>query len=442
MSTPDLLPSKKQFAFLATKRFLPLFGTQFFGALNDNLFKTTLFVLISFYGLGAHSWIPSSQMLNIGALLYILPFFLFSALSGEICNKFDKAIVARWIKVAEIVIMILAVIGFLHQTLSVLLLALFLMGVHSTLFGPLKYSILPEYLEGHELLSGNSLIECGTFLAILFGQILGTMLAGTHIFLLATILIIIAVLGQISSIQMPRVPAQFPQQCIEPNIARSTLQLLRQTYQQKNVWMAIMGISWFWFLGSIYITQLPTFTRLHLGGNDQVFNLMLTLFSIGIGTGSILCARISKHKLHLSLVAFGTVGLSLSGMLLVWLTSGANFIQIDNIFGFVARHNAFPIMLSIICIGFFGGFFSLPLYTWLQTASTDNFRSHAIAANNIINGLFMVVASVMSVVLIWLFDNINALYFIVAAGNLPVLYYLSRNKELRIDFMRFILRKQ
>lgn len=441
MSTPDLLPSKKQFAFLATKRFLPLFGTQFFGALNDNLFKTTLFVLISFYGLGNSSWISGSQMLNIGALLYILPFFLFSALSGEICNKFDKAMVARWIKFAEIFIMLLAVFGFVHQSLFVLLCSLFLMGTHSTLFGPLKYSILPEYLEGHELLNGNSLIESGTFLAILFGQILGTLLAGAHIYVLATILIIIALLGQLSSVQMPRVPAQFPQQVIEINIVRSTSQLLKQTYQQKNVWMSIMGISWFWFLGSVYITQLPTFTQLNLGGNDQVFNLLLTLFSVGIGIGSILCARLSKHKLHLSLLVFGAIGLTFAGLLLVWLSPNSPVTEMANISSFLGRPNAWCILFSIILIGFFGGFFSLPLYTWLQTASTDDFRSHAIAANNIINGLFMVLASILSVVLIWLFDNINVLYFIVAIGNLPVLYYLCRNKELRIDFMRFILRK-
>ena len=441
MSTPDQLPSKKQFAFLSTKRFFPLFGTQFFGALNDNLFKTTLFVLISFYGLGANPWIPSSQMLNIGALLFILPFFLFSALSGEICNKFDKAIVARWIKVAEIGIMIIAVIGFLHHSLSLLLLSLFLMGTHSTLFGPLKYSILPEYLERHELLSGNSLIESGTFLAILLGQILGTMLAATHIYLLATILLIIALSGLFSSMFMPRVQAQFPRQYIQPNIARSTLQLLKETSKQKNIWMAIMGISWFWFLGSIYITQLPTFTRINLGGNDQVFNLMLTLFSVGIGTGSIACARLSKHKLHLSLVVIGSIGMSIFGLLLVVLTNGAHFVHADNISVFLARNNAFAVIISIIGIGFFGGFFSLPLYTWLQTASSNDFRSHAIAANNIINGFFMVLASIISLIIIWLFDGINILYLLVAVGNIPILFYLCRNRELRIDFMEFILRK-
>lgn len=442
MSTPDLLPSNKQFAFFTTKRFLPLFGTQFFGALNDNLFKTTIFVMISFYGLGANTWLPDSQMLNIGALLYILPFFLFSALSGEICTKFDKAILARWIKSVEIVIMIIAVIGFLHQSLSLLLVSLFLMGTHSTLFGPLKYSILPEYLEGHELLSGNSLIESGTFLAILFGQILGTILASTHIFLLATILILIAGLGLFSSILMPSVPAQFPQQNIEPNIARSTWQLLKQTYQQKNIWMAIIGISWFWLLGSIYITQLPTFTRVNLGGNDQVFNLMLTLFSLGIGIGSIVCARLSKHQLHLSLVIFGTIGMSIFGLVLVWLTNGQHFINTNGISIFLTQHNAITIMLFIIGIGFFGGFFSIPLYTWLQTASSDEFRSHAIAANNIINGLFMVFASISSLVLIWLFDSVTILYGIIAIGNIPILIYLIRNNELRIDFKKFILRKQ
>lgn len=441
MSTPDMLPSGNQFAFACTRRFLPLFGTQFFGAFNDNLFKTSLFVLISFYGLGANSRLPASQMLNAGALLYILPFFLFSALSGELSNKMDKAILARWIKTAEICIMLIAGVGFWMQSVTILMLCLFLMGTHSTLFGPLKYAVLPEYLPKYELLNGNSLIESGTFLSILFGQILGTILAGTNTAWLFGILLFVAILGQIASIFMPRVPAQIPQQYIDSNIMRSTKQLLRQTYLQKNLWIAIIGISWFWLIGSVYITQLPTFTRLNLGGNEAVFNLMLTLFSLGIGTGSIVCARISRHQLHLSLVVIGTIGLSIFGLLLVWFTPSQPNLPVAGIGTFIGRPDSMAIIICIIGIGFFGGFFSLPLYTWLQTASSDQFRSHAIAANNIINGLFMVCAAILSAVFIWLFNSINALYMIVALGNVPVLIYLLRNQELRIDFKEFILRK-
>lgn len=440
MSTPDMLPSGSQFAFARTRRFLPLFGTQFFGAFNDNLFKTALFVLISFYGLGTHSWLPASQMLNAGALLYILPYFLFSALSGELCNKLDKAILARWIKAAEIGIMLVAGIGFWLESVSLLMLCLFLMGTHSTLFGPLKYAILPEYLPRYELLNGNSLIESGTFLSILFGQIFGTILAGTNTAWLFGILLLVAILGQLSSMFMPRVPAQIPQQYINVNIWHSTTQLLQQTYRQKNVWVAIIGISWFWLLGSVYITQLPTFTRLNLGGNEAVFNLMLTLFSLGIGSGSIACARLSHHQLHLGLVVLGTLGMTIFGLLLVWFTQTPHQ-SIGGINEFLSRSHSFYIMLCIIGIGFCGGFFSLPLYTWLQTASTNAFRAHAIAANNIINGLFMVCAALLSAVLIWLSDSIKILYLLVALGNIPVLFYLWRCEELHLDFKRFILRK-
>jgi MFS family permease len=441
MSTPDMLPSGNQFAFARTRRFLPLFGTQFFGAFNDNLFKTALFVLISFYGLGANSWLPASQMLNAGALLYILPYFLFSALSGELSNKLDKAILARWIKTAEICIMLVAGFGFWLHSVTILMLCLFLMGTHSTLFGPLKYAILPEYLPQYELLNGNSLIESGTFLSILLGQIFGTILAGTDTIWLFGILLLVSILGQLISMFMPRVPAQIPQQYVDANILRSTRQLLKQTYQQKNIWLAIVGISWFWLIGSVYITQLPTFTRLNLGGNDAVFNLMLTLFSLGIGSGSIVCARLSRHQLHLGLVIFGTLGMSIFGLLLVWFTQSLHNLPIEGIGTFLNRPYSLVIMLCIIGIGFCGGFFSLPLYTWLQTTSSDEFRAHAIAANNIINGLFMVCAAILSAVLIWMFNSINVLYLIVALGNIPILFYLWRSQELRIDFKRFILRK-
>ncbi|WP_239427789.1 MFS transporter [Snodgrassella communis] len=441
MSTPDILPSGSQFAFARTKRFLPLFGTQFFGVFNDNLFKTALFVLISFYGLGSNSWLPASQMLNAGALLYILPYFLFSALSGELSNKLDKAILARWIKATEICIMLVAGFGFWLHSVAILMLCLFLMGTHSTLFGPLKYAILPEYLSSYELLNGNSLIESGTFLSILLGQIFGTILVGTDTVWLFGTLLFVAMLGQLASMFMPRVPAQIPQQYIDTNILRSTRQLLKQTYQQKSVWIAIIGISWFWLVGSVYITQLPTFTRLNLGGNEAVFNLILTLFSLGIGSGSIACARLSRHQLHLSLVMLGAFGITIFGLLLIWVTQAQHNLPIGGIGTFLSRPHSLAVMLCIIGIGFCGGFFSLPLYTWLQTSSSDKFRAHAVAANNIINGLFMVCAAILSAILIWLFNSINVLYFIVALGNIPILFYLWRSPELRLDFKRFILRK-
>ena len=416
------------FAFAKSRRFAPLFGTQFLGALNDNLFKTALFVMISYHGLGANSILPPAQMLNLGSLLFILPYFLFSSISGQLSTRYDKARFARIIKLLEILIMAVAAYGFYIQSAPLLLAMLFCMGAQSTLFGPLKYAILPDYLDDKELMMGNSLIESGTFLAILFGQILGTILAGAPHALVMALVVLIAVGGTVTAFFMPYVGAKNPQQHIDGNIVRSTKTLLKDTFAQKELYTAIIGISWFWLIGAVYTTQLPTFTQKHLGGNDNVFNLMLALFSVGIAAGSVLCSKISGHRLHLRLVSTGTVGLTVFGVLLVWLTHGQHYdsTQLEGIFSFLTRANAYPVMACMIAIGFFGGFFSVPLYTWLQTASSDEFRANAVAANNIVNGLFMVAAAIFSAVLLFLFDNIGLLYLSVALGNLGLLAYLVK----------------
>ena len=229
---------KDNLYFARSRRFAPLFGTQFLGAFNDNLFKTALFVMISFYGLGHNDMLPASQMLNLGALLFILPYFLFSAISGQLSNRFDKAKLARVVKLLEIAVMSLAALGFYIQSAPLLLFCLFCMGTQSTLFGPLKYAILPDYLNRQELLMGNSLIESGTFLAILFGQILGTNATGL-------LVVAIAILGTLSSFFMPSVPAKAPDTKIEINIVKGTLDLLRQTFAQPALPTAIIGTSRF-----------------------------------------------------------------------------------------------------------------------------------------------------------------------------------------------------
>ena len=305
---------KDNLNFHTTRRFAPLFGTQFLGALNDNMFKTALFVMISFYGLGKNDFLPPSQMLNLGAMLFILPYFLFSALSGQLSNKFDKAVLARWIKLLEIIIMAVAAYGFYIQSAPLLLICLFCMGTQSTLFGPLKYAILPDYLNDKELIMGNSLIESGTFIAILLGQILGTAVAGVPPYIVGGLVLLVAIGGTMTSLFMPSVPAKMPDTKIEWNIIKGTNSLIREAAANRPVFTSIIGISWFWFIGSVYTTQLPTFTQIHLGGNDNVFNLMLALFSIGIAIGSVLCAKFSHERLILGLVTIGTLGLTVCGL--------------------------------------------------------------------------------------------------------------------------------
>lgn len=425
MRTPEKSPDLSIRTFATDRRFAPLFATQFCGAFNDNLFKTTLFVMISYYGLGHGYGIAPAQMLNLGMMLFILPYFLFSAASGQLGTRFGKAALARVVKIFEILIMLTAAYGFVRQSLPLLFVCLFLMGSHSTLFGPLKYAVIPEYLNDRELILGNSLIESGTFIAILFGQIFGTILAGMTPWAAAVVVVLIAALGFAGSLYMPSTPPQNPQCPVDWHLARGTRALLLDTFRNAELKTAIIGLSWFWFLGSVYTTQLPTLTQIHLGGNDHVFNLVLTLFSVGIAAGSVVCAKIS-HRLHLGAVLVGAVGLTVSGLALVWLTYGTHYTVYSGIGTFLAKGSAYPIMLSLTAIGFFGGFFSVPLYTRLQTASSNEFRAQAVAANNIVNGLFMIAAALISLLLLTLFNSIVLLYLIVALGNIALAIYLCR----------------
>ena len=420
---------KTDFAFAKTRRFAPLFGTQFLGAFNDNSFKTTLFVLISFYGLGANPVLPAAQMLNLGALLFVLPYFLFSALAGQLATRYNKARLAQATKVLEVAVMALAGWGFYIQSATLLLFCLFVLGTQSALFGPVKYAILPEYLGEQELIMGNGLIESGTFIAILLGQIVGTSVAGQSPAALAGLAVLVAVLGLAASAWMPSVAAKEADAKIDWNIWRGTKALWNETRAHSELFTAVMGISWFWFVGAVYTTQLPNFVKTSLHGSTGVFNLMLTLFSVGIAAGSVLCARLSRGQLRLGLVSLGAAGLAVFGSLLAYVVRGAAFAgSAENLQGaasFLAQGAAYPVIGAMLAIGFFGGFFSVPLYTWLQTASSDEFRAKAIAANNIANALFMVAAALISALLLWAFDSILLLYLLVAAGNIVFLAYLG-----------------
>ncbi len=420
---------KTDFAFAKTRRFAPLFGTQFLGAFNDNSFKTTLFVLISFYGLGANPVLPAAQMLNLGALLFVLPYFLFSALAGQLATRYNKARLAQATKVLEVAVMALAGWGFYIQSATLLLFCLFVLGTQSALFGPVKYAILPEYLGEQELIMGNGLIESGTFIAILLGQIVGTSVAGQSPAALAGLAVLVAVLGLAASAWMPSVAAKEADAKIDWNIWRGTKALWNETRAHSELFTAVMGISWFWFVGAVYTTQLTNFVKTSLHGSTGVFNLMLTLFSVGIAVGSVLCARLSRGQLRLGLVSLGAAGLAVFGSLLAYVVRGAAFAgSAENLQGaasFLAQGAAYPVIGAMLAIGFFGGFFSVPLYTWLQTASSDEFRAKAIAANNIANALFMVAAALISALLLWAFDSILLLYLLVAAGNIVFLAYLG-----------------
>ncbi|QBJ79628.1 MFS transporter [Aquitalea sp. USM4] len=414
---------KTDFSFFGSRRFLPLFGTQFLGAFNDNLLKTAIVVLISYHGLTLSGMSPE-LLVNMAAGVFILPFFLFSATAGKLSERYDKAVIARGVKLAEIAIMLLAGVGFFLHAAGPLMAALFLMGCHSAFFGPLKYSVLPQYLKEHELVGGNGMIEMGTFLAILIGQIIGSLMTEGGPLLIVSLLLLTAVCGWLFSRRMPAAPPGAPDLQLSFNFIGDSVRLVGQAWRIADVRSAILGISWFWLMGAVYTTQLPTFTRLHLGGDAQVYTVMLALFSIGIGLGSVICAKLSHGRLQLGLVLLGSAGMTVFGADLAFGAMQRYQGSLMPLGTFLTQLGSWRHMLDVALLGFFGGFFTVPLYTWLQISSPDSFRSQAIAANNIINGFYMVAAALASVVVLQKFGNIAYLLLGTAVLNILATMHL------------------
>ncbi|MBM5570771.1 MULTISPECIES: MFS transporter [Deefgea] len=427
-----------QFDLFRQQRFLPLFLTQFSGAFNDNLFKNAFLVLIAFHGLST-AGLNAATLVNMAAGVFILPFFLFSTLAGQLAEKYDKATLAQWIKLLEIAIMIVAGIGFIWHSAALLMSCLFLMGVHSALFGPLKYSVLPQYLQENEILGGNGLIEMGTFIAILLGQIAGTLLVqhqphGETLVVWACVAV--AILGYCFSRAMPSAPPTAPDLKIGWNIFSETSKILSHVRKNKTVFNSLLGISWFWFFGSIYLTQFPNFAKDTLHGDATVYTLLMTIFSLGVGIGSVLCEKLSDSKVELGLVPFGSIGLSIFAIDLFFASANlAGTLQTAQSFLMAASH--WRIIIDLFLIGVFGGIFIVPLYALIQIRTEREFTSRAIAANNILNSFFMVIAAGMSIVLLNAGLTVRELLLVAGILNIFVAIYIY---TLIPEFlMRFIV---
>jgi len=432
-----------QFALLGQRRFLPFFLTQALGAFNDNVFKNALVILIVYKTIGM-SIAQQHQLTNLAAGLFILPFFLFSATSGQLADKFDKARLAQAVKLFEIAIMLVAYVGFTRHNIPLLLAMLFMMGVHSTLFGPLKYGILPQLLRSNELVGGNGLVEMGTFLAILLGTLLGAQLIDLPAdggFWVAVVAIAIAVLGLASAMAMPATPSADPGLKINWNLFTETWGNLKLIGGNRTVFLSCLGISWFWFFGSIYFTQLPAYAKEVLGGNPAVYTFLLTTFSIGIGLGSMLCERLSGHKVEIGLVPFGAIGMTLFGADLYFAWPHSAGEQGLGILAFLAQPGAKRVMIDLLGMAVFSGFFIVPLFALVQTRSDPARRSRVIAANNILNALFMVVAAVMAVVLLNVFHfSVPQLLLTTALLNAAVaIYIFTLVPEFLMRFMSWVL---
>lgn len=404
---------------LSERRFIRLFVTQFLGAFNDNLFKNALVVLLTFK---AASWTSLKPELlgNLAAGIFILPFFLFSATAGQIVDKLDKARVARFVKKMEIAIMALAGIGFATHSLAVLLGALFLMGMHSTLFGPVKYAMLPQHLRTDELVAGNALVEAGTFTAILLGTLAGGLLAaledGTLWISIAAMLI--AVAGYVASRGIPAAPSADPNLTIRFNPIIDTWRCVADVRANREVFVAIIGLSWFWLYGALFLAQFPAYAKNVLGGDEMSVTLLLAVFTVGIGVGSLACDRLSQHKVELGLVPFGAIGLTLFGLDFALASPNSLPAQIASpLAQLLADPNIWRILADLLLLGVFGGFFCVPLYALMQARSAEDRRARTIAANNIMNAFFMVTGALGASAMLGSGWSIPHLFALAAIAN-------------------------
>ena len=430
-----------QSSLLRRRRFLPLFVTQFFGALNDNVFKNALVVLLTFK---TAEWtrISPGVLANLAAGIFILPFFLFSATAGQLADKFDKARIARLVKVLEICIMALAGIGFAVHSLALLLTALFLMGCHSTLFGPVKYAILPQHLAASELIGGNALIEAGTFVAILLGTILGGVLAADGDTLWITVAALtIAVSGYLASRFIPSAPAPDAGLRLQLNPLVETVRVIGHARGNRTVFLSILGISWFWLFGALFLAQFPAYAKDVLGGGELSVTLLLAVFTVGIGVGSLACERMSAGRVELGLVPLGSIGLTAFALDLAWASPSLAPAGAPLAIGaLLALAGTWHVLIDLLLIGLFGGFFIVPLYTLMQERSEPTHRARIVAANNILNALFMVVGSLAAAGLLSAGLSIPALFGVAAVCNAAVALYIYKLvPEFLVRFIVWLL---
>lgn len=421
------MAQNNQFQLLASRRFLPFFLTQFLGAFNDNVFKNALIVMIAFRLAASEA----NALINLAAGLFILPFFLFSATAGQLADKYDKSRLIRIVKLAEIGIGAFGVFALVSGNNALCLAVLFLLGVQSAFFGPVKYAILPQHLKRSELVGGNALVEMGTFVAILGGTIVGGLLAGmtdaggSGILYLGVVIMAAALCGYLASRGIPRASAPAPDLKVNFNPASQTFSVLREAAKTPAVFYAIIGISWFWLQGAAYLTQIPSFTKNVLGGSESLVTLLLCTFTIGVALGSLACARLSGGRIELGLVPIGAAGLTLAGIALG--AAGGSFAPLaePTLASFWQAEGSLSILVYLTLIGIFGGFYIVPLYAMMQDRSEASIRARIISVNNVLNALFMVIAAVLGIVFLNLLQaTIPQFFLIIALMNAAVAVFV------------------
>jgi len=426
--------SRSQFALLTERRFAPFFWTQFFGAFNNNLLKNAMIVLVTFQtarfaGQSAiFRGMDSGVLVNLAAGLFILPFVLLSATAGQLADKYDKSRLIRGVKILEVVVMGLAAVGFATANLGLLLTALFLSGLQSALFGPIKYSILPQMLRETEIVGGNGLVESGTFVAILIGTLTGGYLASLQAGPAAAAAsgLTVAAAGLAASWLIPRAGAADPGLKIDHNPVRETWRNYQGIRANNVVHRSILGISWFWLYGALFLSQFPDFAKTVLRGDETQVSVLLAIFSVGVGVGSLLCERLSGHKVEIGLVPFGSIGMTIFG--------------VDLYFASTPDPQHLRIYADLLLAGVFGGFYIVPLYALIQTRTQKSHVSRVVAGNNILNALFMVLGAVAAIVMIKAgFSVVEILLTAAAMNAIVAIYIYTLVPEFLARFLVWIL---
>ena len=407
------------------KRFAPLFWTQFFGALNDNIFKNALVLIITFQS--AQLWgMDSKSLVSLAGGIFILPFFLFSPISGQLCDRYQRSTITRWVKIWELIIMLMAALGFFLESMGLLMLVLFLLGVQSTLFGPIKYSTLPDLLEKDDLMAGNALVEFGTFMAILIGTIGGGMLisTGTGWVSVVWVTMVVALLGIWGAFKMPKVSVADSQIKIKLNPFPECVRLWKILREEKSVFHSVLAISWFWFVGAGILTILPSYCRDLLRADESVVTTFLALFTVGIGTGSLLCAKLSFQRVETGFVPFGSLGMTLSLIGMYFFNPSWGEGELWGLSHFLSMEGSVRILLTFFMMSVFSGFYIVPLYAFIQERSRPSVLSRVIAGCNIVNALFMVIVSVAIILFYQLSLSYPEIILILAVLNIFVMIYL------------------
>ncbi len=434
--------AQTQLHLIRSRRFLPLFITQFLGAVNDNLLKTALVTLVTYEAFADPS--TTRIVVAIATAIFIFPYFPFSAMAGQLADKYDKTRLIRLIKLWEVGVMLLAVAGFAATGETFIffeLAVLFLLGVQATFFGPVKYGILPDLLATEDLMTGNALIEAGTFLAILLGTIAGGLLivAPSGRMIVSMALLGFALGGWAVSLLIPRARRAAPELRISFNLWTETVEILRFAGAHRELKLAIVAISWFWLVGAVFLSQFPTYAKETLGAGAGVETLFLATFSLGIGAGSVLCGRLLRGEVSARLAPVGAVGMALFSVDLYGVsgrTGGGEGALID-VAGFLGQLAHWRLLADLFLIALCGGLFTVPLYALLQARSEVSHRSRVVAANNVMNAIFIVASGAISAVLLKSGLNVPQIFLVVGLANIGAAIVVSRLQQGRGRFFPF-----